>query len=285
MSYRVGVLVVHGMGSQKPGFSENLRKGIGRHLDELRDQVCWQEAHWADVLEPRQDLLWQRMAGARSPEGDSLDLDWRKAREFVVHSFGDALAYHRDYCADNAYRQIHHAISSNLGKLYAALDNPAAPIVVMAHSLGCHIMSDYIWDRQKRRNGDDLTPLDQLLAFVTFGCNIPLFSMAMDCAYPMTLPGPGIPPGPLREHSRWLNFFDADDVLGWPMKPLYDNCQDDFSDVQKATVRRIEDRTIGVGGLLDGWTPISHGGYWEDRDLARPVARYLRETLEILVSS
>ena len=55
-----------------------------------------------------------------------------------------------------------------------------------------------------------------LVALVTFGCNIPLFSLDFDVATPIDLPGPGITKQALIDASRWLNFLDRDACWAGP---------------------------------------------------------------------
>jgi hypothetical protein len=74
-------------------------------------------------------------------------------------------------------------------------------------------------------------------------------------------------PASLHGHAPWLNFFDADDVLGSLLKllsPSYDQA-----------VRA--DLEIDVGNLLTAWNPIAHTAYWTDNDFATPVAQLLRD--------
>ena len=96
MATRIGALVIHGMGSQERGFSTGLQLAVSKRLDTRAGRIAWQEVHWGDVLEPRETELWNWMRRAKQPDGSALPLDWRPVREFVVHNFGDAIAYHRD---------------------------------------------------------------------------------------------------------------------------------------------------------------------------------------------
>ncbi|HJM02614.1 MAG TPA: hypothetical protein QF617_07415, partial [Arenicellales bacterium] len=69
----------------------------------------------------------------------------------------------------------------------------------------------------------------------------------------------------LKPKARWLNYYDPDDVLAWPLKS-----------VNAAYARVVsDDRLINVGGALIGRTPFSHLRYWPDRGFAREVAAFL----------
>ena len=67
-----------------------------------------------------------------------------------------------------------------------------------------------------------------------------------------------------------LLFFDRNDVLGWPLRPLsqsYDRVV-------------TEDVEINSGTILEQWNPMSHSAYWRDRDVLRPIARFIRQLLK-----
>ncbi len=280
MSREIGVLVIHGMGSQRRGFSNDFVEEVSDRLDNEANAVAWQEVYWANALKQRQDTLWECMRTAKEPDGSKIPLDSKSAREFVVQYFGDAVAYQRD-CVEvaNAYKAIHSIVSANLVEIKG--NTPAGtPIVVIAHSLGGHIMSSYIWDRQHpRQQPDTFEPIETLAGIVTFGCNIPLFSLAFPVAKPIDLPGSAVSE-PVKAVTKWLNFLDRDDILGWPLKTLYEKNLPDLSVEQQETVARIEDYEINVGSALTSWNWISHADYWTDNDFTRPVARYLRTLIE-----
>lgn len=278
MSRKVGVLVIHGMGSQQPMFSAGLQREVSRRLGALHDRLAWQEIHWTDVLKDREDDLWACMARAREPDGSAVDLDWRRIRRFVVHNFGDATAYHRDWVAQSAYAAIHTVVHDNVVALKTSLADPGAAIVVMAHSLGGHIMSNYIWDGQ-HSTLPPFEPIQALAGMITFGCNIPLFSLAFPVATPINLPGTGVRKPAVRAAAKWLNFLDADDVLGWPVKPLYEKGLASLTAPQRRTVGLIEDHEINVGSLVTSWNPAAHQRYWTDNDFTRPVTDFFKDLI------
>ncbi len=86
---------------------------------------------------------------------------------------------------------------------------------------------------------------------------------------PIGFPGSKLPQA-LREKARWFNFFDPDDILGYPLRPI------------NFAYRKIvdEDIAINVGGLNSSWNPLSHTKYWTDNDFTKPVAAFLEKLLE-----
>jgi hypothetical protein len=160
---------------------------------------------------------------------------------------------------------VHRIVRDALADLYQnRLGATARPLVVLAHSFGGHVMSNYIWDVQRDRavvapGANDFERLRTLKGIVTFGCPIPLLVLAHDRIVPIRLP----------EDATWLNFYDRDDVFGYPLRPV--------NEAYRETVTR--DVPVSVGGLLTSWNPLSHGAYWTDEHFVAPVAELLSALL------
>jgi hypothetical protein len=262
----IGVLIVHGMGAQEEDFADGFvaeMRGRLLRLGVAAERVAWRAGWWADVVRDREDALW----GALSREHT---LRWGDIRRFVVSHFGDAIAYQRvPSQGSDVYRLIHARLRAHLAALRAQM-GADRPIVVIAHSLGSVIVSNYTWDEQKAPTaGTSATEQMRTLAgLVTFGSNIPLFTLYLDEIVPIDFPAPELSPA-IRRAARWLNFFDADDVLGWPLRPLSAR----YAEVVSA------DHQINVGSVLHAWNPLSHEDYWTDDDFTGPVAALLRDLL------
>lgn len=318
---KIGLLVLHGMGSQRPGYSKgleaSLRAALGRHGGRIEMREVW----WAEALEGPERRLWRQMAASRDAAGMPIGLRWSRARHFIVHSFADALAYDRPGERSSRYAEVHAIVDREVRALYDAVGT-STPVVVLAHSLGAHVISNYVWDTEPApthlpdcdgtdrgspdsvgasttRSRSPLCGLPTLAGLVTFGANIPLFSLAFRRAEPIVLPAAGVTEPVVRAHARWLNFLDVDDVLGWPLRALYDpGIQQrarprvpDAGDLppepqtrmhcrRRATARRIRDLPIAASPFLAGLTPLSHGEYWTDPAMIRPVGAWLRGLIE-----
>lgn len=261
MSKEVGVLVIHGMGSQKPSFDHELVEELKDRLGSEYERFAFERVFWQDLLEDRQREF---LSSARRNN----DLDAMVARKFVVSAFGDALAYQRVGGANTAYAEIHDRVGRQIKSLRESqLGGNDRPLVVIAHSLGAHIISNYIWDAQtgkKTPSGNDFEDMKTLAGFITFGCNIPLFSFAYSDVKAIGFPGEALS-SEIKAKARWHNYYDPDDILGYPLKQL--------SESYDAAVD--EDIPINVGGALTGWNPAAHGKYWTDNDFTVPVARFL----------
>ncbi len=266
MEKDLGVLVIHGMGSQHNGFANPLIDEVTELLGSSAGaRVAWAPVYWQDILESRQ-LAYMREAKRNH------DVDALRLRSFVVSALGDAAAYQKVAGSKNqTYERIHTKVEESLSELAdVQLGGAKCPIVVVAHSLGGHIMSNFIWDRQhdsaaKKKALGPVKSMQTLAGMVTFGCNIPLFTFAYDKVEPIKFPGPKLSAAHKRK-ARWLNFYDPDDILGYPLKAL-------------PAYRKVVDRDVAInaGGIFSSWNPLSHSDYWTDNDLTRPLTRFLGE--------
>jgi len=150
-------------------------------------------AYWADVLQQRQtDYLVD--AGAAN------ELDFLSLRSFVVQALGDAAAYQHVRQPNATYKQIHSRIRDAVHRVSAhVLDGNPVPLIVLAHSLGSHIISSYVWDSQHGSatgadpHGTSFERMEWLAGMVTFGSTIPLFTFAFDPAVAVSFPGSALP--------------------------------------------------------------------------------------------
>ena len=268
MSSELAIIVIHGMGSQKTDYAEAMIREIDERVSNLgkdTSQVGWRPIFWADVLEDRQ-LKYLRDAERQG------DLDFIRLRRFVLTAFCDASAYQRVTSSFNTtYEEIHARIRKAMKELYEIqLQSKAKPLIVMAHSLGGHIISNYIWDMQKKKD-PALSPferMERLAGIVTFGCNMPLFTFAYKKVTPIKFPATQLSAA-TKKKAKWLNFYDPDDILGYPIKPI------------NAEYRKVvtKDIAINVGGILSSWNPASHSNYWTDNDFTKPVAKFIASFL------
>ena len=110
------------------------------------------------------------------------------------------------------------------------------------------------------------SPLERgetLTLLYTLGSPIALWSLR----YPKFGQPIPFPPRRLGRHhpdlaARWVNVYDPDDVIGYPLREL------------NAAYRRAvaQDRPVSAGSIWTGWTPLSHVGYWDNARLAASIA-------------
>jgi hypothetical protein len=289
MGFKIGVLLIHGIGNQDAAYADHTIEELKQRVRRLGSddrEICFEPVWWAPILAEKETTLLRAMS-------DGHDLDWMALRRFVVQTLADAIAYQDTPEAGpdqiNVYHRVHRAIRDKLRDLRDRIRigadpaAPEAPLMVIAHSLGCHMVSNCIWDVQSPRCADPpanaFERFGTLAAMITFGCNIPLFTLAYTNLEPIHFPTPGIDqlfPGAsaadVAAVTQWLNFYDPDDVLGYPMRPL--------DPKYAATVSR--DIAINAGGLLRSWNPASHTAYWTDNDVTKPTAELLHRMLRLL---
>lgn len=269
---KLAVAIIHGIGTQpdsrdKDGqhtFAQSLIASLRQHLGAEAEQVAFQTLHWASVLDKRQLAFLDQLRDQ--------PIRWRWLRRIVTLFLGDASGYRQvSEAYDTTYEEVHQCLRGGLNALRAKVDADT-PLVVLAHSLGGHIFSNFVWDQQRINQTpscphDPFLALETLAGLITFGSNIPLFTFAYDTVVPIRFPGHCLRQ-PVREQARWLNLYAPADVLGYPLRavPAY-----------AAVV--AEDRAMPVGPWYKRHTPLSHLAYWDDRRFQNYVAHYLRHML------
>jgi hypothetical protein len=262
----VALITLHGMGKVKDEYYADLEDGLKNWLGGDWSRVSFHKVQYAPILQTPKDKLWKAIKS--EPEND---IDATKLRQFFLYGFGDAgsLEYsaHRD---DKKYVEVQQEIQRALKDAYADL-NPNGPkhVVIIAQSLGCQVISNYLWDAKKNiyifdgTAGDttdeiEFLRLRSLRNLVTTGCNIPLFVSGISNRKCFGKPN---------SKFAWDNYYGPDDVLGWPLRQL------------GKSFEFINDHHINAGGMFSSWNPLSHGKYWSDKDVIRPLANTLLNLL------
>ena len=271
MNKRVGVLFVHGLGAVPEDFAhdsiQELRERVaGRGLN--RDEIAWQSVYWHPLLSEKENRLWVDLSAQN-------DLNWAKLRKFFINAFGTVTSYRSSGDRPGSmYQAIHGMVNESLKELREKLGGQDKPLLVIAHSFGSVIISDYIWDRQRGRDQarfgtSAFERMETLSGMVTLGSNIPLFTVDSDRIAAIDFPPPGLPAA-LEKKAKWLNLYDSDDVLGWPLRDLSESYAKVVS----------EDIEVSVGNILTSWNPTNHAAYWTDDSVIKPTLYLLSSVLE-----
>lgn len=253
------VASIHGVGPTRAGYADKMRQHVEKRFGR---RVHFEEIRWAHLLEGRHRALLPRMEGGGK-------LRSRSMRKFVIAAVGESGAYREiGTTGHRLYDEVHLAIRDGLAQAEAAAGD--VPLVVVAHSLGTVIASDHIWDEQhlKGRGQSTFQRCGQLAGFITMGSPLPLYTLAHKRIQAIDFPGPVLPPA-LREHAKWLNMYDPDDILGWPLRTTGSAYE------QKVA----EDIRVNIGTFLTSWNAMSHLGYWNDKDAHKIVANYVQRLL------
>ncbi len=272
MTQKVAVAVVHGIGNQPPEFVEKMNAAIQKRCEETCSQdIIIRPVYWAAAMQSKEDRLWERLS-----EGGTLS--FKNARRLTVDYVADALAYQPTEYDRRAYDDIHVEFAKAL-RVLGEEAGGEAPLCIIAHSLGTVISSNFIYDLQKPQliseqvraeMGD--TPLDRgetLSLLYTMGSPLALWSLRFsDFGRPITVPSPYLENYYPTLESEWINYYDRDDLVAFPLKGLND-------DYDKAVTA---DKEVNVGNILTSWNPLSHLEYWGDKDVVNPVADALMRT-------
>lgn len=278
MAKDVAIIVVHGMGDTRRDFDRRLKALLKRRLGARSwARLSWQKVYYQAALQENQERYF-RESRRRA------DIDWLRLRRFVLYGFSDAASMQtQPQQRGSAYEKVQDQVLGAIRNARVALAGPDRPVVVVAHSLGCQVMSNFIWDAQQhnvsagvfrkdvaapvgaRAAEDRFLRLKTMRYFFTSGCNIPIFvaGIARDDIRPVLVDARGW-------QFRWHNYYDPDDVLGWPLKPLCPAYREAVA----------VDEAISVGGPISSWTPLSHTEYWDDDDFLDPLEAALQSLLE-----
>ncbi|HYD96626.1 MAG TPA: hypothetical protein VEC01_14955 [Noviherbaspirillum sp.] len=285
MPKEIALLTLHGMGETSDKYYVDLVARVSKELDDMVGKVDFQHVYYQQILQPNQKEVWGRM--------DKNDLRYDNLRKFVLFALADAsgLEARKDE-NESAYEESQIEIAKKLWAARKAMKRNG-PLVVIAQSLGGQVFSNYVWDAQRAAGGatvsagiwknidsfaerikgapgafsrDEIAFLgcNSLVALITTGCNIPVFVAAHKQLHIRAISKP-------TDRFEWINFYDRDDVLGWPLRPLNGGYE-----------VLVDDRAINAGKdnpikwIMSG-TPMSHTLYWEDSEVVAALARMIKE--------
>ncbi len=269
MTQKIAVAIIHGIGKQVPEFAAEISEALLSHCGETcRADIVIEPIYWAKVMQDVENELQQRLQ-----QGGKLGFP--RLREFAIDFVADALAYQPAPDDRSAYDGIHRVFAQAI-HLLAEKAGPTAPLCIIAHSLGTVISSNYIYDLQIEpyrpiisANVKDAmtdTPLERgetLTLFYTLGSPIALWSLRYNnFGKPIQVPAPQLAHYYPDLKGEWVNFFDKDDVVGFPLKTLN----------EKYAAVVTEDCQVDVGKFPANMTPAAHMAYWTDRDVNEPIA-------------
>jgi hypothetical protein len=235
-------------------------------------QLVFEEVNWTAGLQSREDRLWQRLL----PDAP---MRYKSLRRFMVDFAADAIAYQPAPSDRTTYDAVHRLVAGRLARL-AERAGARAPLCVIAHSLGTVIASNYLYDLMKEENSFmcpsvrailNGTPLERgetLALFYSMGSPIALWSLRFPrFGEPIRLPRTALSSHHPSLEPAWINVYDPDDVIGYPLQAL--------NSAYRAAV--TEDRPVDVGNIFTRWNPLSHVGYWNSGAVADGIAESLAE--------
>lgn len=283
---KVALITIHGMGVTEPDYNSDLIKSLGAKLGALFLNVSVHSVYYQDLLQSNEEAVW-------TASKDLVHYD--DLRRFLLFGFADAAGLEsRKEDPLSVYELSQREIANALLSARESV-GVDGPIVVVAHSLGCQVLTNYIYDGQKAVKSRAGLPNSSyptagmwqkqyvedggwddnrlraaagygISAIYTTGCNIPIFVAAHKRMQIMAIDKPN-------DGFEWHNYFDPDDVLGWPLGPLGDGYRGLVKD------HSINSGSGAIDWLLKSWNPLSHTTYWTDGDVVNPIAKRLKDLM------
>ncbi|WP_449355436.1 chemotaxis protein [Virgibacillus natechei] len=278
MTQKIAVAVIHGAGTPDEDFADEIITRVTRKfakklsIKNAEQELVFEPVYWSSVFEAEQAELWNRLQ-------DSADLNYNRLRRFVIEFLADAVAYQPTALGNQNYDKVHSLVAASIQKLRDKAGSHA-PLCVISHSLGSIVASNYFYDLQFARenmgmetrkciNNSPIEQCETLSLFYTMGNPMALWSLRyIDFGSPITVPSQAIQELYPLLQGEWINFYDKDDVLAFPLKGV--------NEAYKTAVTR--DLQVNVGGLFTSWNPLSHTHYDTDDAVINPIVDGLVRT-------
>jgi hypothetical protein len=285
--FKTSLITIHGMGVTKPAYNAELVSSLRKKLKTLLNDVSVQSVYYQDLLQTNEAAVWTACQ-------DQVHYD--DLRKFLLYGFADAAGLEsRKEDLQSVYEMSQRKIADAFLAGRDAMGTNG-PLVIIAQSLGCQVISNYIYDAQKaikaraglpnasyptagmwqKKYVEDGSWSDEKLRFAagssintifTTGCNMPIFVAAHKQMQIVAIEKPN-------DDFEWHNYFDPDDVLGWPLRPLSDGYRELVQD------HSINSGSGAINWILKSWNPLSHTTYWTDGDVVMNLAKRLSFLLE-----
>ena len=237
---RIAIVTVHGQGTYKKNAHKELSNNVINRLDIDPSKVKVLPVYYYSKIQKAQDELLERM-------GDISPRMLVGIREKIVSSFGDPSTIYFD--KDN-YNLVMEAIKEQfvMAQKWIGFDGQ---IIVLAHSLGTAVISNFLWDAQQAG-----IKYNKLKLLVTTGSPLPVFISGIDedKITPIKMPS---------YNFKWLNLWKKKDVLSFPLSP-----------VNEAYDKLVEDIRVKKGFYL-----FAHGSYASDKKVIKKIAKEINKLL------
>lgn len=312
MTYQIALLCMHGMGNlTAPEFQSDIAKFRQRLADRLpadsfsKIYIPASGIFYSKITQDQEDDVWDAMKTKGGLDTGIIRRNTvNRIRRFIISGFSDATAFSGFNGSGNTqpYKEAQVRIYNALEDIHKTCGE--VPIILISQSLGCQIMSSYLWDSQLyllNQNGgsftidsrsiwgsanspsfttdhDDYLCLKSLKTWFTTGCNIPIFVSGFNDVRAVHN----------RQHGYnfdWFNYFDYDDVLGYPLAPLSVLFNAQSTGYGQSYANAITDIQVNandgiLGSISSSWNPMSHTQYWNDDTVLDAVANSLIKPLK-----
>lgn len=231
----VAVLYVHGINVDQADYADDLHLQVVRNVQRLAGdpgpRIITRSVCWWDVFTPSASRL--KTATHKKAFG------WLGLRDVMLTTAAQAVGY-EDEPGTGSYEAVHRRIDEAIRAM--EWEAPGAPLLIVAHSLGTVVTSNYIWDNP--------TKLQHLKGLVTMGSPLALYAgRYKNFGTAIDLKG-----------EPWVNLLYPSDVIGWPLRDLNESYR-----------QQVTEDIILNPGWLTGKTPVSHTHYWGSGEVAAIV--------------
>lgn len=273
------ILAAPGMGAVDEGFAEPLFQALKSALGDDWSRVYTDTILCQGHLQPNLERVFEAM--------QKRDMDYLRARKFMLYGLAEASAQMADVDQRGGnYDKTQQAIYETFERAAKATSD-TTPVILLGHSIGCSILSNYLWDAQRpsishgiwrdggpkgvhKGSARDLFLRGKTLAhWYTLGASNPLWTAGMgrDQIQAVTA-------GTRGYNFRWKNFYHPDDLFGWPLKPLSPS-------YNQAVYRDYETRPLADWSAAS-WGPqlVAHDGYWQSELVQKNLIEDLRGLLK-----
>lgn len=265
---RVHVLAVHGIGvDDENAFDERclqLQRGLQGALRKQARQSGRTRRDSREISVSVGGVWWATAATRRILR--VLPGRHTSITRFLTRTVADATMYAFSQREPGGlYEEIHGLVREGIRKNLAA-PTPNTRNVIVAHSLGGLIVSDWLWNAQVHQaySQDRQLLLDRRLdVLATTGCNIPLF-----LAGKQHIQAIDTEQAPL-DGLRWCNVYYHRDPLGFALEPMSERF--DPQAQGRAYDAVVDDHRI------DGRNVTIHTKYWRQRIVNQHIARAILE--------
>lgn len=237
---KVAIVYIHGQGTYKENSYKEMMENVLGEVEYNKSQVEIFPVMYYSKIQGNQDKLLSRM--------NSVPWMLSRIREKLVSSFGDPSTI---YFNKKEYDYVMSKVKDQFINAQKYVGNKGH-IVLIGHSLGSIIASNYLWDANKA--GIKYTNLKLM---ITTGSPLFVFISGKDVDDIK----------PIRKQSfrfKWINFYNSRD----PLSSEYENFSPEYKDL-------VEDVKI-KGGLYF----FAHGKYKSSKKCYKRIAKEIQYLLE-----
>jgi hypothetical protein len=282
---RLAILIIHGIGVTKKNFQKPMVDALHKLLTEdERKHLVIEPCLWDPVTAGTQEYIYHKLV-------PKFRVCYKDLHHFTIDALGDPVSYlssfEKEKNEPSFYQGIHDCVFESLRNLEKRLGEDAkdTPLMILAHSLGSVIITNYRWDceaghYQPKTSIEPRTPMEKmenLTSFITYGSNIPLF-ISVDPTKGEDVVSIQFPPNESVEKNKaranWDNIFSPSDILGWQLSNIWTK--------DHGPKKPINDIMMSVGPVWKFWrryTPLTHLDYMTDRRVLKLIVKRIRELI------